>query len=104
MRAHGQSLWVSCAKAAKHQRQGVLLNREPAAPADCQFFTRRAFRVIKAKECSMATKKPRPAASKVKAVSLHIGLNGVSGAAYGGWTGPLAAGEFDAKDKAAPAK
>ncbi len=36
--------------------------------------------------------------------SLHIGLSGVSGAAYAGWTGPLAACEFDAKDMAAIAK
>ena len=51
----------------------------------------------------MANKKP--AALKVgpgpKALSLHIGLNAVSGAAYGGWTGPLAACEFDANDMAA---
>ena len=39
-----------------------------------------------------------------KALSLHIGLNGVSGDAYGGWTGPLAACEFDASDMAAIAK
>ena len=39
-----------------------------------------------------------------KARSLHIGLNEVSGAAYGGWTGPLAACEFDANDMAAIAK
>lgn len=52
----------------------------------------------------MATRKPRPAASKAKALSLHVGLNGVSGAAYGGWTGPLAACEFDANDMAAIAK
>jgi hypothetical protein len=39
-----------------------------------------------------------------KALSLHIGLNGVSGAAYGGWDGPLAACEFDANDMAALAK
>src|SRR6478735_7811188 len=37
---------------------------------------------------------------KAKALSLHIGLNGVSGAAYGGWDGPLAACEFDANDMA----
>ena len=37
-------------------------------------------------------------------MSLHIGLNGVSGAAYGGWDGPLAACEFDANDMAAIAK
>ena len=39
-----------------------------------------------------------------KAMSIHIGLNAVSGAAYGGWTGPLAACEFDASDMAAIAK
>lgn len=41
---------------------------------------------------------------KKKAVSLHIGLNAVSGAAYGGWEGPLSACEFDANDMAALAK
>ena len=50
----------------------------------------------------MAGNKSKPAAAK--AISLHIGLNGVSGAAYGGWTGPLAACEFDANDMAAIAK
>jgi hypothetical protein len=39
-----------------------------------------------------------------RAVSIHIGLNAVSGPAYGGWTGPLAACEFDAHDMAAIAK
>jgi hypothetical protein len=39
-----------------------------------------------------------------KAHSLHIGLNGVSPAAYGGWAGPLAACEFDANDMAALAR
>ena len=43
-------------------------------------------------------------AGKAKGLSLHIGLNGVSGAAYGGWDGPLAACEFDANDMAAIAK
>jgi len=43
-------------------------------------------------------------AARPKARSLHIGLNEVSGAAYGGWTGPLAACEFDANDMAAIAK
>lgn len=53
----------------------------------------------------MATK--TTAAAKTKAVkglqarSLHIGLNAVSAAAYSGWTGPLAACEFDANDMAA---
>jgi len=44
------------------------------------------------------------AAAKPKALSLHLGLNGVSAAAYGGWDGPLAACEFDANDMAAIAK
>ncbi len=44
------------------------------------------------------------AAGPHKALSLHIGLNAVSAAAYGGWTGPLAACEFDANDMAAIAK
>ena len=44
------------------------------------------------------------AAARHKARSLHIGLNEVSGAAYAGWTGPLAACEFDANDMAAIAK
>jgi hypothetical protein len=48
------------------------------------------------------TTKKSSAASK--ALSLHMGLNGVSGAAYGGWDGPLAACEFDANDMAAIAK
>ncbi len=38
---------------------------------------------------------------KAKAILLHIGLNTVSPAAYGGWSGELAACEFDAKDMAA---
>ena len=46
------------------------------------------------------TTPPTPA----KALSLHIGLNGVSAAAYSGWDGPLAACEFDANDMAAIAK
>ena len=50
-------------------------------------------------EGSAATRTVKP-----KAMSIHIGLNGVSGAAYGGWTGPLAACEFDAADMAAIAK
>lgn len=53
----------------------------------------------------------KPAAKKTparktahQAISLHIGLNAVSPAAYGGWSGPLAACEFDANDMAAIAK
>jgi hypothetical protein len=45
-----------------------------------------------------------PSPTAPKALSLHLGLNGVSGAAYGGWDGPLAACEFDANDMAALAK
>ena len=52
----------------------------------------------------MAKRTTTSATSKAKGVSLHIGLNGVSGAAYGGWDGPLAACEFDANDMAAIAK
>ena len=44
-------------------------------------------------------KAPQP-----RALSLHLGLNVVSAAAYEGWTGPLAACEFDANDMAALAK
>ena len=47
----------------------------------------------------MATKKA--AAKKARGLALNIGLNSVSGAHYGGWTGELAACEFDAKDMAA---
>ena len=47
----------------------------------------------------MATKPATP-----KALSLHMGLNGVDPAAYEGWDGPLAACEFDAKDMGAIAR
>ncbi|WP_428423307.1 caspase family protein [Methylibium sp.] len=43
-------------------------------------------------------------ASKAKGLSLHTGLNLVSGAHYGGWTGELSACEFDANDMAALAR
>lgn len=46
---------------------------------------------------------PLPAA-RPTGLSLHIGLNEVSAAHYEGWTGPLAACEFDARDMAALAK
>lgn len=38
---------------------------------------------------------------EARGLSLHIGLNGVGAAHYGGWDGPLAACEFDANDMAA---
>ena len=46
--------------------------------------------------------KSRPA--KATALSLHLGLNAVSPAAYSGWSGDLAACEFDANDMAAIAR
>ncbi len=54
----------------------------------------------------MATKATTTATSvsKPRAISLHLGLNGVSASAYAGWDGPLAACEFDANDMAAIAK
>jgi hypothetical protein len=52
----------------------------------------------------MVTRKTVTAVKKPRALSLHIGLNAVSGTAYGGWTGPLAACEFDANDMAAIAR
>ena len=39
-----------------------------------------------------------------KAMSLHLGLNAVDPGEYSGWSGPLAACEFDARDMAALAK
>ena len=44
------------------------------------------------------------AKKKPQAHSLHIGINVVSAAHYAGWTGPLAACEFDANDMAAIAR
>lgn len=52
----------------------------------------------------MASKAPVIAQKVPQAQSLHIGLNEVSAAAYSGWSGPLAACEFDANDMAAIAK
>ena len=49
----------------------------------------------------MTTTSASKKAAKGRAMSLHIGLNGVSAAAYAGWDGPLAACEFDANDMAA---
>ncbi len=44
------------------------------------------------------------AMAKARAMSLHIGLNLVDPKHYEGWSGPLAACEFDANDMAAIAK
>jgi hypothetical protein len=54
------------------------------------------------------TRTPRATAKKSatgrKAISVHLGLNSVSAAHYGGWSGELMACEFDANDMAAVAK
>ena len=52
----------------------------------------------------MAGKRRKALATKPRALSLNIGLNTVSPLAYGGWSGPLAACEFDAHDLAALAR
>jgi hypothetical protein len=52
----------------------------------------------------MASIKNSTAKAAPRALSLHVGLNGVSAAAYAGWDGPLAACEFDANDMAAIAR
>jgi hypothetical protein len=46
---------------------------------------------------------PKPV-TPPRGLSLHLGLNAVSAAAYAGWDGPLAACEFDANDMAAIAR
>lgn len=43
-------------------------------------------------------------AARPRGLSLHIGINAVSADAYAGWTGPLAACEFDAHDMSALAR
>jgi hypothetical protein len=43
-------------------------------------------------------------ATKVTSISLHLGLNSVDPAHYGGWSGDLMACEFDARDMIAIAK
>lgn len=53
------------------------------------------------KKAAAKAQKPK---DKPKGLSLHIGLNVVSADAYAGWTGPLAACEFDAEDMTALAK
>jgi hypothetical protein len=52
----------------------------------------------------MARVIPDSARTAPQCQALHIGLNEVSAAAYAGWTGPLAACEFDADDMADLAK
>ena len=52
----------------------------------------------------MATRASTASKTAPNGLSLHIGINEVSAAHYAGWTGPLAACEFDAHDMAAIAK
>lgn len=52
----------------------------------------------------MASKASVTGGKKPQGLSLHIGINEVSAAHYEGWTGPLAACEFDAHDMAALAR
>lgn len=52
----------------------------------------------------MVTKATVSANKRPQAQALHIGINEVSAAHYAGWTGPLAACEFDAHDMAAISK
>ena len=49
----------------------------------------------------MTTPSAAKKAATARAMSLHLGLDSVSAAAYGGWSGPLSACEFDANDMAA---
>ena len=49
-------------------------------------------------------KRAKRSATKHKAMSLHIGLNAVNPNDYSGWSGDLAACEFDANDMAAIAR
>jgi hypothetical protein len=49
-------------------------------------------------------KTAKGSAAKAQSMSLHIGLNAVGSAHYGGWSGELNACEADAKDMAAIAK
>lgn len=56
--------------------------------------------MVTKKKKSKTSARSKPA-SKPKAVSLHLGLNSVNPAHYAGWSGELAACEFDAKDMAA---
>jgi hypothetical protein len=51
-----------------------------------------------------SAKRPATRATRHKSISLHIGLNAVNPADYSGWSGDLAACEFDANDMAAIAK
>jgi metacaspase-1 len=66
--------------------------------------TRKASTAKPAAKKVVAKPAAKPAAKPGQALSLHIGLNLVSPAAYAGWDGPLTACEFDANDMAALAR
>src|ERR1044071_8419886 len=77
------------------------LRRAGQLPADCsmrQFSTRTAR--LKGGVLNTHSRRCRMA----KGISLHIGLNAVSAAAYGGWSGKLNACEADSNDMEALAK
>jgi metacaspase-1 len=57
-----------------------------------------------AKRAAKKARRTPVKAAKAKAASLHLGLNAVDPAHYEGWSGPLAACEFDARDMAALAR
>ena len=52
----------------------------------------------------MAIKQTAASTAKPRGMSLHLGLNAVNADHYGGWSGELAACEFDALDMAAIAR
>jgi hypothetical protein len=58
----------------------------------------------KAKGTKKGGSTTRTWSTRPKSVSLHLGLNSVSPAHYGGWSGELTACEFDANDMAAIAR
>ena len=51
-----------------------------------------------ARRARKSSAKAAPAPTRVTGLSLHLGLNSVDPAHYSGWSGPLAACEFDAHD------
>ena len=58
----------------------------------------------KAKGTKKSSSHDQDMADQTQSLSLHIGLNSVSPAHYGGWSGELTACEFDANDMAAIAR
>ena len=58
----------------------------------------------KAKGTKKSSSTTKTWSTRPKSLSLHLGLNSVSPAHYGGWSGELTACEFDANDMAAIAR